>query len=226
MKSVYVKIFLNNTVSPFLTDDSQELAFGDHVIIETKYGKDIGKVVSNKVDLSQEPDKKIISKASQKEIDDFNRNRKRDLEEEKNIKYILKKHHPDVHFVGCYFLLDGGKLIVNFSSDERIDFRETVKELASIYKTRIEMVQISPREAFKIKGGIGVCGMECCCSRFNHLKQHISSSLVKEQGLSETNAKTIGPCGKLLCCLAYESDCYKCGKHILSQNNESERSYV
>lgn len=215
MKVVYVKVFLDNTIGIFSVENVEEIKKGDYVIVETKYGNDVGKVISDVVEYSDEGIKSIVSKASEKDLEGFYRNLDRANKEEKRIKEILKKHNPEAHFVGCYFLLDGKKLLVNFSSDERIDFRETVKVLAGIYKMRIEMRQISSREAFKIKGGIGICGMECCCHKFNHLKQHISANLVKEQGLSETNAKVIGPCGKLVCCLTYESDFYKDGKHLL-----------
>ncbi len=215
MKSVYVKVFLDNVVIPFLVEDEEDIKFNDYVIIETKYGKDLGKVISGKLDFIAENSKKIISKAQDTDIELFNKNRKKDVDEHKKIRDVLRKYNPEAHFVGCYFLLEGNKVIVNFSAESRIDFRDAVKALASIYKTRIEMRQISPREAFKIMGGIGICGMKCCCTRFNHLKQHVSANLVKEQNLSETNSKVIGPCGKLLCCLVYESHCYKHGKHIL-----------
>ncbi|MEN2998948.1 MAG: regulatory iron-sulfur-containing complex subunit RicT [Brevinematia bacterium] len=216
MKLVYVKVFLDNTVSLFSVGEEEAVKVGDYVIVDTKYGKDIGRVVSVCAD-SDSNEVKRVTKASEKDIEEFENNRKRDFREDKKVREILKKYHPQVHFVGCYFLLEKRKLIVNFCSEERIDFRETVKTLAGVYKTRIEMRQISSREAFKIKGSIGICGMECCCFRFNHLKQHISSNLVKEQNLSEINAKTIGPCGKLLCCLAYEYHCYSNGKHVLFQ---------
>lgn len=222
-KSYYVKTFIDNVVSLYGVDEEMNLNlnFGDIVVVETKFGKDIGKILSNELNI-ESSNGKILKKASEEDIEKFNYNKKKSLEEENKIKKIVKKHHPDVHFVNCYFLYER-KLLVTFSSESRVDFRELVKELAGIYKMRIEMRQISPREAFKIKGGIGICGMECCCSRFNHLKQHISANLVKEQGLSETNAKTIGPCGKLLCCLAYESDSYKEGKCILYNSKNYEQ---
>ncbi|MCS7298884.1 MAG: regulatory iron-sulfur-containing complex subunit RicT [Spirochaetia bacterium] len=216
MNHVFVKLFFNNTVMPFYLSNELDVKFGDYVIVETKYGNDMGKVLSNRVELKANETMKVLSKATEKDIQTFNANRKKDQLEDPKIKGILKKYHPDIHFIGCYFMLDGTKLIINYISDTRIDFRETVKELASIYKTRIEMRQISSREGFKLKGGIGICGRECCCSSFYHLKQHITASMVREQNLSEINAKTIGPCGKLLCCLSYESDLYKNGKHVCS----------
>lgn len=219
MKVVYVKVMLDNTVGVFSVEGFDEVKKGDYVIVETRYGNDIGKVISDKFEYSNGEGgvKGIVSKATEKDLENFNKNLERAVREEKRIKDILKKYNPEAHFVGCYFLLDGRKLIVNFSSDERIDFRETVKVLAGIYKMRIEMRQISPREAFKIKGGMGICGMECCCYRFNYLRQHVSANLVKEQGLSETNAKVIGPCGKLVCCLTYEAEFYRDGRHILCE---------
>ncbi|MGC8869819.1 MAG: regulatory iron-sulfur-containing complex subunit RicT [Brevinematia bacterium] len=223
-KCYYVKTYVDNTVSIYKVEEDIELSFGDFVIVETKFGNDIGKVLSGEIDTNTN-NGKIISKATKEDIEKFNKNRNRDLEEGNNIRKILKKHHSEVHFVNCYFLFEK-KLLVNFISESRIDFRELVKELAGIYRMRIEMRQISSREAFKIKGGIGICGMECCCSRFNHLKQHISANLVKEQNLSETNAKTIGPCGKLLCCLAYEADSYKNGKCIYAKTTNNTKNDV
>ncbi|MCX8028983.1 MAG: hypothetical protein N2712_03200 [Brevinematales bacterium] len=224
MKSVFVKVFLDNNVVPFIVNGDESLDFGDYVVIQTKYGKDLGKVMSKPSDVMN-VENSIISKATEEEINNFKKNRIKDLKEENNIKSILSKHNPEAHFVSCYFLLNNARLIVNFFSDKRIDFREAVKDLASVYKTRIEMRQISNREAFKLKGGIGICGMETCCSRFNHLKQHITASMVREQGLTESNAKTIGPCGKLVCCLAYEAHCYICGKNIIFDNSSQEVIY-
>lgn len=222
MKLVYVKVFMDNLVVPLISEDD-EIKPGDYVIVETKYGKDMGMVISEKADSKADVTKKILSKATESDIEKFRKNRERDLREFGKIKNVLKKHHPNIHFVSCYFT--DSKVIINFSSENRIDFRETVKVLARMYKTRIEMRQISPREAFKIRGWIGICGMECCCYRFNHLKQHVSASLVREQGLSEINAKIIGPCGKLLCCLVYESYYYKSKKSEICKVEESKETY-
>lgn len=216
MNYVFVKLFFNNSVTPFYLSDELDVKFGDYVIVETKYGNDMGKVLSNRVELKAKETMKVISKATEKDIQIFSENRKKDQLEDPKIKSILKKYHPDIHFIGCYFMLDRKRLIINYTSDTKIDFREAVKELARIYKIRIEMRQISPREGFKLKGGIGICGRECCCSSFLNPKQRITTRMVREQNLSEINAKTIGPCGKLLCCLSYESDLYKNGKHICS----------
>jgi cell fate regulator YaaT (PSP1 superfamily) len=229
---VYVRLFLDNSMKVGELPEGMEIKKGDYLVVETKLGLDLAKSLSDVVEVLPEGVKstlKIVSKATEEHLKNFRENEDRSKQNYDKVKSILKKHLPNINFLKIHFVLDKSKVVIYYTSEERVDFREAVKELASLFRTRIEMRQVSSREAFRMMGGIGICGMECCCSRFDVKNDHISASLVKEQSLSEVNAKLIGPCGKLLCCLSYERENYKDGKCLIcksAQNNYQENGYV
>jgi cell fate regulator YaaT (PSP1 superfamily) len=221
----YIRLFVDNSIKIGELSEGTEIYPGDYLLVETKYGTDIARSLSKELDLPQQNVKnliKIISKAEEKDIAIYRENEEKSKQYYNKVKDVLKKHLPKINFIRIYFLLDKSKVLVYYTSDERVDFREAVKELASIFRIRIEMRQIDNRESFRMMGGIGICGMKCCCSNFDVKNEHISVNLVKEQSLSETNAKLIGPCGKLLCCLSYEQENYKDGKCIIYKNNTND----
>jgi cell fate regulator YaaT (PSP1 superfamily) len=221
----YIRLFVDNSIKIGELSEGTEIYPGDYLLVETKYGTDIARSLSKELDLPQQNVKnliKIISKAEEKDIAIYRENEEKSKQYYNKVKDVLKKHLPKINFIRIYFLLDKSKVLVYYTSDERVDFREAVKELASIFRIRIEMRQIDNRESFRMVGGIGICGMKCCCSNFDVENEHISVNLVKEQSLSETNAKLIGPCGKLLCCLSYEQENYKDGKCIIYKNNTND----
>lgn len=189
------------------------------VIVETARGVEFGEVKILPTDVSEEdivsPLKPIIRVATDKDVEQDARNRrKRDevypLIEKKIEDSKLKMRLSDVEYT-----FDGNKLIIYFTADNRIDFRELVKDLASSFRTRIELRQIGPRDECKMLGGIAPCGRACCCS--DHISEfaHVSIKMAKNQNLSLNSTKISGLCGRLMCCLAYENDYYaEINKHM------------
>ena len=199
--------------SYFFDPHGIELKIGDKVVVETKMGKELGtiKTVNREVDETKfaEPIKPIIRKATK---EDLNKQKENEKEEKKAFIECQKKieeYKLNMKLVEVRYLLDNSKLIFYFTADNRIDFRELVKDLASIYRTRIELRQISTREQVRRLGGNGICGRElCCCS---YLKEFDATSIkmAKEQNVSLNASKIIGVCGRLMCCLKYEQNVYE-----------------
>ena len=190
-----------------------DLKVNDQVVVETKMGKELGtiKFVNKTVDETKfaEPIKPIIRKANK---DDLKRQKENEQEEKKAFKECTKKikeYKLDMKLVEVRYLLDNSKLIFYFTADNRIDFRELVKDLASIYKTRIELRQISTREQVRRLGGNGICGRELCCCSFLKNFDGTSIKMAKEQNLSLNASKITGVCGRLMCCLRYEQNVYE-----------------
>lgn len=124
-------------------------------------------------------------------------------------KKLIKKYNLNMNILECKFTFNKDQLIIKYFSDDRVDFRELAKELASIFKTRIELRQIGVRDKAKEISGIGVCGQKLCCSRFLQNFDPVSISMAKNQNLALNPTKINGVCGRLMCCLKYEDDCYK-----------------
>jgi cell fate regulator YaaT (PSP1 superfamily) len=185
---------------------------GEFVIVETTRGVEIGEVVlSNKMadNTENRTVKAIIRVATRDDIEKVKRNRIREKEimavfHQKIIEHTLAMKPIDVD---CAF--DGGKIMFFFTAENRIDFRELVKDLAGMFRTRIELRQVGVRDEAKILGGLGICGRKFCCSSFLGDFQPVSIKMAKEQSLSLNPAKISGTCGRLMCCLKYEQDCYE-----------------
>lgn len=186
---------------------------GDYVVVETVRGVELGFVIIGNRDVEEEQIeyelKPILRKATKKDLEDEKRNNE---QAEKNF-IIFKKYvnqlSLDMKPLYCEYTLDHSKLIFYYSSDDRVDFRELLKLLASEFKTRIELRQIGPREAARIIGGIGTCGQVLCCQKYLREFDFVTMKMAKEQSMSLNNAKISGACGKLMCCIAYESELYK-----------------
>lgn len=185
----------------------------DDVIVETSRGIECGKVVivDREIDENEfgSPVKPIIRIATEKDYATIERNKKKEKEafgicEEKIAKHGLKMNLIDVE---CTF--DNNKMLFYFTADGRVDFRELVKDLASVFRTRIELRQIGVRDEAKKLGGLGICGQPFCCSRFLGEFQPVSIKMAKEQSLSLNPTKISGTCGRLMCCLKYEQDSYE-----------------
>lgn len=190
-----------------------DVKMGDKVIVETARGVECGEValVDREIDetrftnpvkgiirLATPNDMKTIEKNRQKEKDAFN------ICEQKIAAHKLKMNLIDVE---CTF--DNNKLLFYFTAESRVDFRELVKDLAAVFRTRIELRQIGVRDEAKMLGGLGICGQPFCCSRFLGEFQPVSIKMAKEQGLSLNPTKISGTCGRLMCCLKYEQDSYE-----------------
>lgn len=196
----------------FFETNKLSLHKGDNVIVETEKGVQFG-VVSTEPKNVEEKDlsmtlKKVIRIANKEDIKQKNMNRelsKKALEDAKN---FAKKLNLKMKFIGSYFTLDKNQLIYNFVADERVDFRELAKRLASIYKTRIELRQIGVRDKAKEIGGLGPCGRFLCCNSFLTDFNSVSINMAKNQYIALNPTKINGVCGRLLCCLNYEDELY------------------
>ena len=188
------------------------LKIGDLVIVDTARGMEIGKVATMpkeiEVEDMSEPLKNVLRLASKEDLQKKESNNSRAKECKIRIKEIVKKSNLDMKIVSVEFTLDASKMIVNFASENRVDFRDLVKVLASEFKTRIELRQIGPRDEVKILGGLGVCGRQCCCTKNAGDFEHVSIKMAKVQGLSLNPANISGLCGRLMCCLSYENAHY------------------
>ena len=185
----------------------------DKVIVETSDGEDIGEVVINK---RQIPDdkltktlKKIIRIATPKDLSKLKENEKAEKKAFELCQKKIKEHKLDMNLVEVEFRFDNSKAIFYFTADGRVDFRELVKDLAAIYKTRIELRQIGVRDEVKKIGGNGVCGRELCCCTFLNDFDIVSIKMAKEQSASLNPSKISGNCGRLMCCLKYEQNVYE-----------------
>ena len=186
---------------------------GDKVIVETSMGEDIGEVVISKREIPEEklekPLKKVDRLANSKDIKHYEENKQKEAKAFEVCKEKIKKHKLDMNLVEVEYKFDNSKIIFYFTAEGRIDFRELVKELASIYKTRIELRQIGVRDEVRKIGGNGVCGRELCCCTFLNNFDAVSIKMAKEQSASLNPSKISGNCGRLMCCLKYEQEVYE-----------------
>ena len=183
------------------------------VIVETALGEELGEVVVKKkmhpeTKLST-PLKKVIRIANYKDIKHYEDNKKQEQEAFKICEQKIKKLKLNMHLTDVEYSFDNSKLLFYFTADGRIDFRELVKELAAIFKTRIELRQIGFRDEVRRIGGNGVCGRELCCCSFLNNFETVSIKMAKEQNMSLNPSKISGNCGRLMCCLKYEQDVYE-----------------
>ena len=185
----------------------------DKVIVETSLGEDIGEVVISKRELPDEKVpkdlKRIIRLASPKDIKRQEDNKQKEKKAMEVCKEQIKKHKLEMNLVDVEYKFDGSKIIFYFTADGRVDFRELVKDLAAIYKTRIELRQIGVRDEVRKIGGNGVCGRELCCCSFLNNFDIVSIKMAKEQSTSLNPSKISGNCGRLMCCLKYEQVVYE-----------------
>ena len=186
---------------------------GDKVIVETSQGEEYGEVViPNRFvedDKIVAPLKKVIRIANYKDHKHYEECRKTEKEALKVCLKKIKEHKLDMTLTDVEWKFDNSKLLFYFTADGRIDFRDLVKDLAAIYKTRIELRQIGVRDEVKRIGGNGVCGRELCCCTFLSDFEAVSIKMAKEQNISLNPSKISGNCGRLMCCLKYENDVYE-----------------
>ena len=185
----------------------------DGAIVETARGVEYGTVIKENTFVAEEtivaPLKQVIRKATQEDKKTVENNRKKEEEAFGICLEKITRLELDMKLVDVEMTFDRNKLIFYFTSDGRVDFRELVKELAAIFRTRIELRQIGVRDESKMMGGIGVCGQPFCCSRFLSDFTPVSIKMAKEQGLSLNPTKISGSCGRLMCCLSYEQNVYE-----------------
>lgn len=185
----------------------------DKVIVETARGVECGEVViTNRMVEDSEvvpPLKSIIRIATAQDLETLQKNRIKEQEIMKVFSEKIAEHKLSMKPIDIDCTFDGSKILFYFSAESRVDFRELVKDLAAIYRTRIELRQIGVRDEAKMLGGLGICGRKFCCASFLGEFQPVSIKMAKEQSLSLNPTKISGTCGRLMCCLKYEQDCYE-----------------
>lgn len=190
-----------------------EIKRGDHVIVETSRGIEYGEVILGikEVDESSvvKPLKGVLRLADEEDTRHFNENKEKEKEAYNICLEKIAAHKLDMKLIEVEYTFDGNKLLFYFTADGRVDFRDLVKDLAAVFRTRIELRQIGVRDESKTLGSIGVCGRNLCCSQFLGEFVPVSIKMAKEQGLSLNPSKISGACGRLMCCLKYEQDTYE-----------------
>ena len=197
----------------FFDPDGIEIEQGKHVIVETAMGKEYGEVaIANRIipdDKLVKPLKKIIRVATNKDRKQHEENKEKEKEAFKICLEKIHKHGLEMKLIDAEYTFDNNKVLFYFTADGRIDFRQLVKDLAAIFKTRIELRQIGVRDETKILGGIGICGRPLCCHTYLSEFAPVSIKMAKEQNLSLNPTKISGVCGRLMCCLTNEEETYE-----------------
>ena len=190
-----------------------EVKKGDHVIVDTAQGEEYAEVIIPNRKVEDEkivaPLKNVLRLASEADTKHCEECRKKEEEAFKLCNKKIKEHKLEMTLTDVEYKFDNSKILFYFTADGRIDFRELVKDLAAIYKTRIELRQIGVRDEVKRIGGNGVCGRELCCCTFLSDFEAVSIKMAKEQNISLNPSKISGNCGRLMCCLKYEQDVYE-----------------
>jgi cell fate regulator YaaT (PSP1 superfamily) len=186
---------------------------GDYVVVQVERGRDMGKVVRSGDVLDKIPDirpikQEVLRKSSEEDMRKWEENKRKEDEASRICEEKIAAHGLKMKLVEVEYQLDGTKITFFFTADERVDFRELVKDLAGIYKTRIELRQIGVRDEAKRLGGYGSCGRKYCCTTFLQEFEPVTLRMARDQRLSLSPTKISGACGRLMCCLAYEREYY------------------
>ena len=214
-KVISVK-FKDSGKNYYFSPDGKDYKSGDNVIVETANGLAFGTVAEGNHEVEDDrvvpPLKKALRVANEKDIQRLAENKKKEADALKVCEAKVAQHKLDMKLVRVEYSFDGGKITFFFTSDGRVDFRELVKDLAGVFRTRIELRQIGVRDESKMLGGLGICGRPFCCGSFLGEFQPVSIKMAKEQNLSLNPTKISGSCGRLMCCLKYEQNAYE---HLL-----------
>ena len=189
----------------------ETLAAGDQVLVPTRYGQDLAVVIGtieHREDHNLKEIGRIVRRATPENLEKVERNQKNEAEAFKICKQKIEAHKLEMKLVSVHYLLEESKILFFFTAENRVDFRELVKDLVSVFKTRIELRQIGVRDESRVIGGLGVCGRGYCCHLVSDRLKPVSIKMAKDQNLSLNSMKISGPCGRLLCCLAYEHNFY------------------
>ena len=197
----------------FFSPGKLQIEKGDKVIVETARGVEFGSVVSGIREIPDEevmqPLKPVIRVATEEDKRNEVKNHEREAEAFKVCQEKIRKHELDMKLISAEYTFDNNKILFYFTADGRIDFRDLVKDLAAVFRTRIELRQIGVRDETKIRGGIGVCGRALCCHTYLSEFAPVSIKMAKEQNLSLNPTKISGVCGRLMCCLTNEEETYE-----------------
>lgn len=193
--------------------NGHELKNGDYVLVDTEKGTDLGVVVKEKYQIDatslSSPLKKVLKIASKEMVEKAEEYDKEAQKHYSEVKKIVKDFGLEMKIVKIEASYDNSRYIINFTSENRVDFRELVKKLAETLKKRVELRQIGSRDEVRMLGGFGPCGKVCCCAQNMGEFDHVSMKMAKNQSLSLNPASISGLCGKLMCCIAYENNVYQ-----------------
>ncbi len=197
----------------FFAPGRLEISNGDKVIVETARGVEFGSVVMGEKEVEDDkitlPLKPVIRIATEEDLKKEEKNREKEKEAFQICLEKIRKHGLEMKLIDAEYTFDNNKVLFYFTADGRIDFRELVKDLASVFRTRIELRQIGVRDETKIRGGIGICGRPLCCHTYLAEFAPVSIKMAKEQNLSLNPTKISGVCGRLMCCLTNEEETYE-----------------
>ena len=200
----------------YFDPDGRQYKKGERAVVETARGVECGEIAMENREVPDEeivkPLKRIVRPANEADLKVVRENREKEKKAFSICEEKIRAHRLDMKLVDVEYTFDGGKILFYFTADGRVDFRELVKDLAGVFRTRIELRQIGVRDESKMVGGFGMCGRPFCCSTFLGDFQPVSIKMAKEQGLSLNPVKISGTCGRLMCCLKYEQEAYE---HLL-----------
>lgn len=203
----------------YFDPDEMVIKIGDNVIVETIRGIEFGEVVLGVREVPEEqivaPLKKVLRVATEEDKKIYQENKNKEKDALAICLQKVQQHNLNMKLIDVEYTFDNNKIIFYFTADGRVDFRELVKDLASVFKTRIELRQIGVRDESKMIGGIGPCGRALCCSSFLGDFAPVSIKMAKEQNLSLNPSKISGICGRLMCCLKYEQEAYEYARSIV-----------
>ena len=209
----------------FFSPGKFQVEQGSHVIVETARGVEYGWVASGPMDVKDEevvqPLKSVIRIATEQDRRTVEKNKAKEKDAFRICQEKIQKHGLDMKLIDAEYTFDNNKVLFYFTADGRIDFRDLVKDLASVFRTRIELRQIGVRDETKIRGGIGICGRSLCCSTYLSEFSAVSIRMAKEQNLSLNPTKISGVCGRLMCCLTNEQEIYEELNHHLPSVGDS-----
>ena len=209
---VGIKFRKNNKIYLFLSNNL-ELKKEQLVLVNTEKGIQCGKIVQEKrkMDISKlsSPLNEVIKICNKKDLENNQKNIEYEKKVLKKCKELVKKFKLNMYVLDAIYNFDRSQLIITYLADSRVDFRDLAKELASIYRTRIELKQLGVRDKAKMVGGYGYCGRQLCCSKFLNDLDSVSINMAKNQNIALNPTKINGMCGRLLCCLKYENETYK-----------------
>ena len=210
----------------FFAPGKLDIKRGDNVIVETARGVEFGRVVSGPKEVKEkdviQPLKPVLRIATEQDHRTVEKNRQKEKEAFKICQEKIRKHGLEMKLIDAEYTFDNNKVLFYFTADGRIDFRELVKDLASVFRTRIELRQVGVRDETKIMGGVGICGRVLCCHSFLSDFIPVSIKMAKEQNLSLNPSKISGVCGRLMCCLKNEEETYE----VLNSRLPSPGDYV
>jgi len=208
-RNAVVAKLLYNSQGCFLDVPEFEVARGYLVVIETENGPEVASVSGITCSVPEDVQiGKALHICTEQELEKMKQNEEREEEAFNITLEKIKNHNLDMKLVNVHYFLDDNKIIFNFTADERVDFRELVKDLASVFKKRIELRQIGARDEAKIIKGFGICGRDFCCNTIKNELKPVTIKMAKDQNLTLNSSKISGACGRLLCCLAYEHEAY------------------